>query len=115
MTLHHDPIGYDVRVSLPNGEHAYHFVVTYNLDAAKKFVGIEFFRLVWTTDDTGITVGQSGAYEFREELRLLNRGVATYSGPRAAERQIIESKMKEAYGQGATVNTAAHPAKPGPP
>jgi hypothetical protein len=112
MTLYHQLTAYDVRVSLPNGESAYHVVVTYNFDAAQKFVGVEFFRLVWTTDDSQIAVGPSGVYNFREELRLLNRGVATYSGPRANETKVIEAKMKEAYDAIANVTIRPHQAKP---
>jgi len=78
--------------------------VTYNLDSLKQFVGIEYYQLVWSFDNSGLSIPSSHPATFQEELSVLHNATSTYEGKRADEEEHIETKLKEAYGSGVSVN-----------
>ena len=102
-----NPKWYDVRVSLPDGSTGTFIVISY--DITSKHVGLEFAKRVWNLDESQVPNPGNRVYTFQQELRLLNSAAAAYMGARAIEMQIIDGKMKEAYGSTATVMISPHP------
>lgn len=101
------------RVWVEEGENSAGLIcVVYNLDTAKEFVGIEYFELVWTFDNTGITIPSERMATFREELRVLHQAASTYRGPRNIDQQHIRANVKEAYGPNVRVNFTEIQPKP---
>jgi hypothetical protein len=78
--------------------------VTYNFDP--EFVGIEYYELMWTFDDTEISIPSGRTATFSEELRVLHQATSTFRGNRKREKQHIEAKLKEVYGSNVTVTFA---------
>jgi len=78
--------------------------VTYNLDSSKQFVGVEYYQLVRSFDDSGLNIPSSRQATFQEELRVLHNAASTFKGKRSEEKKHIETKLKEAYGSPVTVN-----------
>lgn len=75
---------------------------TYNLDNAKLFAGAEFYQFVWSSDRK-FTIPSSRAATFQEELRTLSHAAATFGGDRSGEVIFLREKLREAYGNDATV------------
>ncbi|MDH4162501.1 MAG: hypothetical protein OEW15_07395 [Nitrospirota bacterium] len=97
-----EPKFYRVRVS--EGSLAAGLIcITSNFDAGKQFVGIEYYALVWSFDDTVFSIPSSRQATFQEELRVLHHAISTYEGKRVDETKHIETKLKEAYGSAVTV------------
>lgn len=77
--------------------------VTYHLDSTAQFSGVEFYELVFTAH-TQFSIPSSRVASFQEELRALHHAAATFDGNRTNETGFIEQKLKEAYGQTATIH-----------
>jgi hypothetical protein len=77
--------------------------VTYNLDTTKQFVGIEYYQIYWSFDDSGLNIPSSRHATFKEELRVLHNSASTYTGSRDDEKSHIKDKLTEAYGTASTV------------
>lgn len=77
--------------------------LTYHLDSAGKFSGVEFYEIVFTTH-TQFSIPSSKVATFQEELRALHQAGATFGGDRTNESGFIEQKLKEAYGKNATIH-----------
>lgn len=78
--------------------------VTYNLDSAKQFVGIEYYEFVLTLPDSGLSIPSSRQANFTEELRVLHNAASTFEGPRNRDQAHIEAKLSEAYGSDAKIH-----------
>lgn len=78
--------------------------VTYNLDGGRKFVGVEYYELVFSLEQPELNIPSSRQATFQEELRVLHQAASTYEGARDKERSHIEGRLKEAYGEEATVH-----------
>lgn len=76
--------------------------VTYHLDTGKQFSGVEFYELVFPAT-ARFSIPSSRMATFQEELRALHQAAATYGSDRSKETDFIAVKLKEAYGQSATV------------
>jgi len=77
--------------------------VTYNLDTGKRLVGIEYYELVWSFEDENLSIPSSRQATYKEELRVLHQAASAYEGPRAYEKEHIESHLKVAYGSDVNV------------
>lgn len=93
-----DPKFYRVRVSIGDF-FASHIVLVYNLDEGRKFIGMEFYRLGSSVDDTGISIPSGRMFSFKEELRILDQASTALEGRRENVKEYIEAKIKEVYGE----------------
>ena len=81
-----EPKFYRVRVDAGRRGGAGLVCVTYNLDTGKRFVGIEYYELVWSFEDENLSIPSSRQATFKEELRVLHQAASTYEGPRTVEK-----------------------------
>lgn len=97
---------YKATAYLSNSSWAENYVITYKLSPKRKDVVFDFFRLVWSMDDSNIhqpPIGQ--AYSFTQELRLLNRSTACEKLENEnQEIPYIHQRLQEAFGREATTN-----------
>jgi len=78
--------------------------VTYNLDTDRGFVGVEYYELVFSTDQPELSIPSSRQATFQEELRILHQAASAYEGARDNDKSHIEDRLKEAYGNQATIH-----------
>jgi hypothetical protein len=89
------PIAKIVKVTLPNGDSATFITVVYEIGNGQ--FGIEFYRYVWTVNESGFRLPQGITPDFQTELRATGRASAQ-SDTFENVNSIIILKMKEAYG-----------------
>ena len=92
-----EPKFYRIRVT-DNDKMARLVCITYNLDAAKQFVGVEYYELCSSFDDIRLNIPYTRQVTFQEELRVLHQAATAYTGNRSNEQTHIEKNLKDAYG-----------------
>jgi len=97
-----DPTFYRVQVS-DGASAAALILIAYNLDAGKRFLGIEFYQLTSCFDNSQLSIPSGRQATFREALRVLGQSADAEAIARTQEVSRIESKVKEAYGASASV------------
>ncbi len=76
----------------------------YNYDSAENFFGVEYWELVSSFKNEGLTIPSSRPATFKEELRVLHQAVSGAKDSRENEINHIEKKLKTAYGDNITIN-----------
>ena len=97
-----NPYFYRVRAEVEN-DSATHIVMTYDMSHNQNIIGMEFYRIVFNTEDSKFSIPSGRQATFQEELRVLNQAIVFEPSQRQGEQDIIERKMKEAYGSTAKV------------
>ena len=101
-----DPSFYHVFVHL-NGDGSHHFrVQAYNLDPEKKFIGMEFNRIISRRRLNEPESFYPADYNatFPDQLREYNKALAVAEDEREEELDIIRHLLREAYGEGVDIS-----------
>ncbi|WP_152670148.1 hypothetical protein [Lysobacter capsici] len=101
MSLHPDKTGYRIRIAV-GPSYAYLFCVSYPLDQIKSNFGLDFYEPIWSKDFERPSFPKDRATDFREELLIFHRASTTHKAV-DNEPEFIASKMKEVYGDHATI------------
>ena len=101
-----DPSLYHAFV-LVNGDGPHHIrIQAYNLDQEKKFIGMEFNRIVTRrrlNEPEPFYQADHNA-TFQDQLREYNKALAVAEDERAEELDIIRYLLREAYGEDADIS-----------
>jgi hypothetical protein len=105
MSLNADKKGYRVRIVVGTA-YAYLFCVSYPLDLAKSHYGLDFYEVIWSSDLVRPSFPQIRATNFREELLIFHRASASHDAV-PDEVGFIATKMKDVYGDEATIHISS--------
>lgn len=78
-------------------------VITYDLDAAGRFTGYEFYKLMTSLDAPALSIPAHRQATFEEELRVLDKAYFADDASGSIEDR-IKKKLAEAYRAGESIS-----------